>query len=418
MFSFLYNCLIFAFGIPSLLIQRCVKGKYKGVLLEKIGLRLPSISVQEQPVFWIHSVSLGETKAAKPFILRLRKTYPDAYIVLSTMTETGFKEAHTMQDLNHIFYLPLDFSWTMKRLMRKLRPNAIFLIENDVWYHWLYQAKRFGSKVYWLSAKLSENSFKRYRIFSIYAKKVFSLFDQILAQTLLYKDRFRSFVPEEKLSIGGDLKYDATVNRLSSEQKAEWQEKLGIKPNDFVITIACTHAPEEETILLSLKGFLEKNPTVKILLAPRHPERFSQVLDLLKKKNLSCSALSQNSQDKNLILIDKMGFLPTCYELSQLAIVGGSFAGNIGGHNILEPCLFHVPVLFGPYMHKQQDLKEKVLKAKAGELVFLQDLPTAIEYYFSNPEELASKKWQAEKLVASLRGSLEKSWKRVFSDRD
>lgn len=420
MFSILYDFSLMLFGSASLAFQRFFRKKYKKALFEKLGWKLPpALHKGNELSFWIHSVSLGETKAAKGFVQKLRVKFPNAKIIHTTMTQTGLKEAESNPNVDCAFYLPLDTSWTMKRLVQRFAPDYVFLIENDLWINFLKEAKSQGAKIYWLSAKISERSFRRYQQFSFYSKRVFALFDHVFAQDQIYEQRLLHFLKNDKVSVGGDLKFDASVASFDQAHINSWKQKLGIHSSDFVITIACTHNPEEKKILETLLPLQELHPNLKIFLAPRHPERFKEVEKLLEKHPISHSTYSKLpkiSPENRIVLIDTMGFLPICYQISQLAVVGGSFEKGIGGHNILEPCQFYTPVIFGPFMESQKYLKEKVLSAEAGEMVSIENFKDHILHYLEHPEALKIKQTHTKALVKSLRGSLNRTWQGVFSD--
>lgn len=419
MLSFAYQFFLLFFGVLALCQQR-VKGKYKKQLLSKIGLKLPKIKYSSnEKVFWIHAVSLGESKAARGIIAKLKKKYPKAKIVLSTITETGLKEGKGNPNVDIAFFLPLDLSWTMRRLMKRINPSYIFLIENDVWYQFLQAAKNHGAIIHWISAKLSEKSARRYRFFRFFSKRIFMLFDKVIVQNELYKDRFSLFVNSQKLHVGGDLKFDNLSPKIPIEKIDFWRKKLHLNSSDTVISLSCTHDPEEKQILEKLLPVLNKHTNVKVLLAPRHPERFAAIEKLLISLPIPIGVLSDlQTINKNtkIILINTIGFLPICYQLSKLAILGGSFIPKIGGHNILEPCQAGIPVIFGPYMESQKALEKAVLEFDAGEVATFQSIEKCLENYLDKKEIVSRKKGEnARALCENLQGSLDNTWNYVFN---
>ena len=163
------------------------------------------------------------------------------------------------------------------------------------------------------------------------------------------------------------MKFDAKIPHLQENEKIKLQKDLGIQKEDLVITVGSTHEGEEELILSELAKVQKQIPQLKILLVPRHPHRFAKVAELLTQKNIPFGTLSQkNAEGKRIVLVDAMGVLCKCYELSSIAIVAGSYTEAVGGHNILEPFEFGVPVIFGPHMHSQPELTTMVLSKGAG----------------------------------------------------
>jgi 3-deoxy-D-manno-octulosonic-acid transferase len=205
--------------------------------------------------------------------------------------------------------------------------------------------------------------------------------------------------------VTGNLKFSKREKFLSKEELEKWRKLFKIQREDFVITVASTHEPEEE---LLLKEILKIKKPLKILLAPRHPERFSKVEKLLISKNIGYSLYSNPSKkNEKVILINTMGFLNICYQLSDLAIVGGSFIKKIGGHNILEPVFFDLPVFFGPFMFSQRDLKREVLRFNCGKEVLLKNIKKELEDYYKIENEM---KKNCEKLKNEFFGALEKTF--------
>lgn len=391
------NLVLILFGIPWLLWQYAFRAKYRSSLKERLGLILPPAFSKK--VIWIHTVSMGETRAAASLYQALRKAYPDTPFVVSTTTETGQAEAkRSLPNADAYFYLPLDISWIVAKLICRLQPSVLILVEGDIWPNLLKAAKKQGVKLFLVNGKISEKSTKRFGYFPNFTKRLFSLFDILCVQTKTYKDRFVQIgAPAEKIFVTGNLKYDAKFPELTASALAEWKRELKIQPQDRVITIGSTHDPEEEQLTQALADI----PNLKILLVPRHPERFEA---LAKRYPATYSKREQLTGEERIILIDAMGVLPTCYQLSELAIVGGSFVDHIGGHNILEPIQCGIPVLFGPYMAAQKEMVNLVRSGKAGAQVLLSDVPSAVQKILetrSHPE--------VEQFAQLLRGSTEKT---------
>lgn len=394
MFSFFYNISLALLGlcaIPKLLFSW---SKYKGTILYRLGLKVPDLQLFSDFIIWIHAVSTGETKAAIALVNQLQKAFPHAQIVVSNTTYTGHMEAKkSLPQAKAYFFLPIDFSWVMRRLVKQISPNILFLIESDFWFHLVQQVKQIGGNVVLANGKISERSYQRFQFFSYFTQKLFSPFDLFLVQNNTYSERFSKLVDSSKIYITGNLKWDIQPELLSLSQKKDLKTQLKLASKTIIL--ASTHDPEEKWLLAKLEILWQLFPTLKVLIAPRHPERFQNVGSLLQKKNYSYALFSNPSQitgEERVILIDQMGQLTKLYQIADLAIVGGSFVSHIGGHNIFEPVSVGTPVLFGPYMHAQKDLQQQILTTKAGLEITLDSLVETISKLLSFPMAISSPK--------------------------
>jgi 3-deoxy-D-manno-octulosonic-acid transferase len=381
----LYNLIIFIgslFALPRWLTQ----SKYKGTILERFGFKLPP-SHQKASAVWIHMVSMGETKIMAPIYKRLRQHYPDSAIYLSNTTTTGRAEAKkSMPGAEGYFLLPLDFSWVMKKLVKIIRPNLLILSESDFWMNQIQSVKKSGAKIILLNGKISEKSAAQFRKFPRFSQKLFGSFDHLCIQSPEYATRFKELCPSAPITITGNMKLAIPTKKLTEEEKLAFRKTLGLAPTDRVITIGSTHENEEELILANLKT------SMKVLIVPRHPERFAKVKKFI-----------QDLQNPQLIVVDKMGVLTSCYQISEIALVGGSFVPGIGGHNIYEPIQANIPVIFGPYMETQKELVDLILNANAGIQTIAEKLPEALD-------KIQSLQANAHKLLGEGEEVLNKSW--------
>lgn len=373
----IYSILYTFFLFPYLLLERLIHKKNPKGFLFKLGFKFPQMQVpKNKTVYWIHSVSLGETKATIPIISTLRKKDKNCWIVQSTVTDTGYEQAKKNQ-VNIVIYMPFDFPWLMKKYMKKIQPEEILIIENDLWPNFLKQGKRFGAKITLKSAHLSDRSFSRLKKMKWIAKWLYRPIDQIIAQSKLSFDRFSCFVPLKKLQLGENLKIHIQPEKLSKKELYSWKKKLMIRPKTIAIT--CTHEKEEEMLCSECIPFLQEDPTWKIFLAPRHPDRFEKVFQYLQTLPVSSAKLSNHTKDVQILLIDRMGFLPIIYQCCHLVILGGSFLKGIGGHNPYEPLAYQVPILFGPYMEKQKESVQYILEKKMGRQISIDKLLFSIK---------------------------------------
>lgn len=422
-YSVAYNLVItlaFIAHLPRFLYEYFVHSKYKNSLPFRLGLKMPNIQKKKgEKILWVHAVSLGETKSCSQLVQEIQKKHPEFTLILSTVTETGHEEAKKIVGEERAFYLPLDFSWTMKKLMDQIRPDLLVLVETDFWFHLFHYAKEIGAKILLVSGKISKKSTKLYALFPKFSHKLFSYIDLFCLQNNAYQKRFQTIgVDPSRIQVTGNLKYDQNMPLLPSKEIKEWREKMGIYEGDRVITIASTHAPEEKWLLEQMQKVWQVESNLKILLAPRHPERFFSVANLLRNENIPFITLSKihhKTSTERVILIDSMGFLPICYQLSELAIIGGSFQEKVGGHNVLEPNFYQTPVFFGPYMNTQVELRKMVLSAKSGKEVPLPEIAVEVEEFLNDNSQKDSMSQSAKTLVESLKGRKKETYDAIKS---
>ncbi|MCB1110904.1 MAG: 3-deoxy-D-manno-octulosonic acid transferase [Chlamydiia bacterium] len=367
MTRFFYNVALFALLVlffPKLLRDYLFKKKYRKSLKRRFKPKVPGEIKKE--VIWLHAVSMGETKALSTLLPHVRKSHPEAFIFVTTVTETGQEQAkRSLPDADAIEYLPLDFSWIIRSFVQALRPKLLILVEGDYWLNLMQEVKKCGGQIVVVNGKVSEKSLKRYLTFSPLARTLFSSVDHFCLQGESYLERFLKLgILPEKLTVTGNLKFDIPPAEAKS------LDFLNLKPEYRVITLGSTHEGEENLLLAALLPLLKKDPNLHVLIVPRHPERFQKVKSAIHHPQVT--------------VVDQMGVLPDCYRLSTLAIVGGSFVKGIGGHDIFEPIKMGIPTLFGPYMHKQVDLEKLLTESGAGLKVEPQDLTSTLEKLLSD----------------------------------
>ncbi len=422
MMTLFYDFILFLlalFSLPKLLWGLIRYGKYRSSLLARLGIGLPDFSSKsDRLVVWIHSVSVGEAKAAAPLFKLIKTKYPEAQILVSSTTETGHGEAkRSMPGAAHYFFLPFDFSWIIKKTIKRLCPDALILVESDFWYHLIKYAKKAGSSVLLVNGKVSERSSRRFKKIPFFAKTLFDTFDHLCLQNQTYYDRFIDMGAEPaKLSITGNIKLDHTPPKLSSSEADLWKQELGISNEDKVIVIGSTHDPEEQWLMTAINKIKESIPKVKVLLVPRHPERFADVALRLQSQGFSVLKYSERDRKKGneqVILIDAMGLLTTCYQLGEVAIVGGSFVQHVGGHNVFEPIQCGIPVVFGPHMHGQPELRDMLISANAAKESTIPELPHILTEFLHDRETYSKYQQSAIKLAEEIQGSADRTFEIV-----
>jgi 3-deoxy-D-manno-octulosonic-acid transferase len=408
--SLLYDLFLLLFGVPFLLFQRLFRGKYKESLPQKLGFAIP----KGKKTIWIHTISLGETRAAIPLFELLKKEYPSAQIAISTTTEAGQAEARkSMPTAACHFYLPLDLSFLMRRVLKRIDPEMVILVESDFWYNLLKAAKRHGATVSLVNGKISEKSTLRFGRFPRLTNSVFSKIDLFCVQNEEMKRRFESLgVGAEKLIVTGNLKYDTPITKLDQQEKEALRKELGINQADRVIVLGSTHEPEEEWLLTALANVWREIPNLKVILVPRHADRFPRVAELLAARKIPFIPYSRRGEGtgrEQVILADVMGQLRNFYQIADIGIVCGSFIDRLGGHNILEPIQCGAVSLFGPHMYSQREMLTEILGAKAGKQVTLTELPATLITLLLNASHMEEIKSAGERLTTLLYGSSQRT---------
>jgi 3-deoxy-D-manno-octulosonic-acid transferase len=347
-------------------LPKALRGKYKNSLKARLGLHLPEFdSSKSGKIVWIHAVSMGETKAAAALAQELRLS---ARIIVSSVTETGFEEAkRSISFAEAHFFLPLDFSWTMRKYVQYFKPSVLILVEGEFWYNLIDEAKKSGAYVALVNGKLSERSENRFRKLRWFSDALFSKIDVFCLQNESYKKSFARFIPDNKIFVTGNLKFDMKIKGFSEEEKSEFRRKLGLNDGDFVVVLGSTHEPEETMLLTSLQPLFDRIPKFAIILVPRHPQRFDHVEGILREKGFTYKRYTSELEERSqVVLIDAMGKLIDCFQIASVGVLAGSFIPGIGGHNLFEPASCGIPVLFGPYTEAQKAYAEALVGVHGG----------------------------------------------------
>src|SRR5436853_1473734 len=270
--------------LPRFAIDAFRSGKYVTGLRERLG-SIPKFDQSAGPVIWVHCVSVGETEAARPLVRALRERFPSDRLVVSTTTVTGQQVARKAfaKDAAAIFYFPIDWAWTVRRVLRTLNPSAVLIMETELWPNLLRQCRRRSIPVALINGRISQKSYRRYQRIRTFMQRV--LRDLPLAFMQYDDDAARISalgLSKDRISIFGNLKFDSAVStRLDLTQ--EIQKRFALNPDDPLVIAASTHSPEESIVLDAFKTVNTSAPgqRARLLIAPRHPERFAEVAKLI-----------------------------------------------------------------------------------------------------------------------------------------
>jgi 3-deoxy-D-manno-octulosonic-acid transferase len=318
----------------------------------------------ESPI-WIHAVSVGEVIAASLLIKQLKQQHPTLPILLTTTTSTGAEQAEKLGELVEHRYMPLDFSWAVRRFIATIKPHAFLIMETELWPNTLHVVKQANVPITVLNARLSERSCLRYAkvqpLFNLVSRNI----DHLLCQHQDDAERFlRLGLNTEQVSITGSLKFDITIDAQIIEQAAVLRQELGT--NRPVWIAASTHQGEDEQVLHAFHRIKSLLPNTLLILVPRHPERFTAVAKLCQDSGFNLirrtDANTPIQKSCDIYLGDTMGEMLIMLAAADVAFVGGSLIGNkVGGHNMLEPAALAKPVLTGPSFYNFADITEQLV---------------------------------------------------------
>ena len=342
--------------LPRFIFDAFSHGKYVAGFRERLG-SLSGISNKKRPVIWLHCVSVGETQAARPLVQRLLKQFPQYGIVVSTITLTGQKLARDVfeNEADKVFYFPFDWTWAVRRTLAKINPVAVFIMETELWPNFLRECKVRRIPVALVNGRISRQSFRRYRLIKLFFKRVLSCVSLAVMQTESDAERIRTLgFPPENLFTSGNLKFDSEAMPGATAATTKLRERFNLVEGGApLILAASTHGPEEKIILDCLQQIRNGQESgARLMLAPRHPERFPEVASLLQSSGLSWTKRTNPAKPSDslcdVILLDTIGELPAAYSLAAIVFVGGSIV-NKGGHNVLEPAAAGACIVTGAY---------------------------------------------------------------------
>ncbi|MEN8213316.1 MAG: lipid IV(A) 3-deoxy-D-manno-octulosonic acid transferase [Pseudomonadota bacterium] len=348
----LYTALLYLLS-PLLVLRLWLRGAKNPGYRQRIGERFGLISQQiPERCIWIHAVSVGESQATQPLVRWLKEQYPDTAIVISTTTPTGADRVRELyqQEVAHL-YFPLDLPNAIERVLKRLQPRLLIIMETEIWPNLLNVCKRRALPVVLANARLSAKSAKGYARAAAMTREALRSFSAIAVQHAADAQRFIDLgAAEADVHLCGSIKFDVRIPASVREQGALLKAACGAERPVWIA--ASTHAGEEEMVLRVHRQLTELYADALLILTPRHPERFDSVAAMIEKSALTWSRRSDIrvcKPDISVFLGDTMGELTVFYAAADIAFVGGSLA-PVGGHNILEPASLGLPVIVGPHM--------------------------------------------------------------------
>ncbi|GAW85972.1 3-deoxy-D-manno-octulosonic-acid transferase [Bathymodiolus platifrons methanotrophic gill symbiont] len=318
-----------------------------------------------QQVIWLHAASVGEVEAANVLINYFRDN--SSYKVLvTTSTEPGYQRVHALQGdrVEHV-YLPLDIPDAVGRFVRHFQPRMAVIMETEIWPVLISKCAENSIPFFIVNARLSEKSTKGYLKFKFFLENVFSGVNAVIVQTELDARRYQDIgVSAEKITVTGNIKLDMAIPESTKIQAFDIKQKLF--PERMVLVVGSTHQGEEEIFLNGYKSLKQRFPELLLVLVPRQPKRTDEIIKLCLVDKLNVVRRTEErpcTASTDVFLVDTIGELKQMYAVADCSFVAGSMV-PIGGHNIFEPILLDVPVLFGPYMKNSEMLAQQLLDAK------------------------------------------------------
>jgi 3-deoxy-D-manno-octulosonic-acid transferase len=400
------------FYLPRLLLKKGPESRLT-FIKERLGM-----SDYNKTDIWVHAVSVGETLASLPFLKKLKKDFPDKKIILSTTTYTGQKIAREkFPEADRIMYMPLDSVLCVKRAVNILRPEIFITVETELWPALFQTLNKNGSRIIILNGRLSNESFNGYRKIKFLIKKVLSNVDFLYMQEKAYAERVIVLgADRHKVGVMGNFKFDIDFD---TSTPLNWLERVEGK----ILLAASTHKGEEEIILDAFESVKRNVNDLKLILAPRHPERFNEAAEITEEKGHNYIRRSEINQGSavsgqqsaltddafpDVIILDTIGELSSVFSKASIAFIGGSLV-PAGGHNILEPAYWSKPIIFGPHMDNFPIAEEFLKRTAAFQVRDSKDITEKVIELLTNSEKAAAMGHNAKAIVDKNTGAVKKA---------
>lgn len=395
--------------LPYVFFHLLWRARKQPEYLQHIAERFGFFSIKtNRYVIWLHTVSVGETRAAASLVQRLQAAYPDHQLLLTHTTPTGRDASEQLYgDKVLRVYLPYDYPFAVRRFLRHFKPQVGVLLETEIWFNLIHSCHNAKVPLLLLNARLSEKSAAAYGRIPNLTQSGLSQLRAVAAQS--EEDAARlSALGARNVSVMGNLKYDIEPPSEMLEQGKQLRIMFGV--NRPVFLAASTRVGEETLLLAALKQI--DAPALLTVIVPRHPQRFDEVAALLAQHNIRFQRRSENcpiATDTQVVLGDSMGEMFAYYAACDIAFIGGSLL-PFGGQNLIEACAVGKPVLIGP--HTYNFTQATILAVEQGAAVRVQDeleLAHTLQHLLQQPERLAQMGRAGLAFVNANRGATEQA---------
>ncbi len=400
---------------PVLAWRALTQGKYQAGWKEKFFGLVPR-RTSSRPCVWLHAVSLGEVNLLGVMLRQIQADRPDIECYITATTLTGFQAAKRRYPQWTVTYCPLDFSWAVRTAVRRIRPQLLILAELELWPQMIHAVRRSGGRVAVVNGRLSPRSFKGYQRLGWFFRRVLRKVDRVLAQTDEYADRFIALgAPADRVFVTGSLKYDGAQIERRNPATVELARSLQVGSGDVIWLAGSTFDMEESVVLEAYRRLHEEFPQLRLILVPRHPERFAYVAELLERSGFGwdrrTALRSGQVASHRILLVDTIGELSAWWGLADIGFVGGSLGTLRGGQNMIEPAAFGVALCFGPNTVNFRDVVENLLTEKAAVVVSdAKQMTEFVRRQLANREESNQLGERARRLVMKHLGATQRSW--------
>ena len=421
----LYSILAFVVFVvvsPWFVYQAIRHQKYIGSFGQRLGYLPVSFNLDGDESIWVHAVSVGEVLVARPLIAELRRRYPRLRIFLSTTTLTGQKLAkRDVRDVDGVFYFPFDWTVTVRRTLKLVRPRLFVMMETEIWPNLLRECRRRGVKTVVVNARISYRSYPRYRIVRPFFRRVLADVDHFCVQGEESARRLVDLGADPaRVTVTGSLKFDSLdLSPLEAPRgrpasgPARVLRLFRMSPNRPVIVAGSTLRGEEEAVIRAFNRVRTAGGNALLVIAARHPERFAEVERLCRQEGLATVRRTELPIDAepraDAVILDTIGELAQLYQIATAVFVGGSLVAA-GGHNILEPAVFGKPIVFGPHMQNFGEIAEAFLRNGAAVQVRTErELEDTVVSLMTDPVRRARLGAAARALVEANRGAKDRT---------
>lgn len=405
--------LVLLLAAPWLLYQAWRKGKYRAGFAEKFCGRVP-VRTGDKPCIWLHAVSVGEVNLLAPLLKEFARRRPDCECVISTTSVAGFQLAKNKYPQHVVFYCPLDFSWAVRAAMRRVRPTMLVLAELELWPNLICAANESGAKVAVVNGRLSDKSFRGYLRIRPLLSGTLQRIDCIAAQTAEFAQRFVALgARPEAVQSCGSLKYDGAQTDRNNPVTRRLSKLANIVPSDKVFLAGSTQAPEEQLALDTFRELVMQHSSLRLIIVPRHPERFEEVAKLIVQSGFTWRRRSALNDDEpttwQVLFVDTIGELGAWWGTADIAFVGGSL-GNRGGQNMIEPAAYGAAVCFGPNTWNFRDIVASLLAVDAARVMDDRtELTAFVKRCLDDPQFAQELGTRSRELVAANLGAAERT---------
>ena len=353
------DTILFWIAFPFFVLNRIIEKKSYGYK-EKFGNSKPNFP-EGSKVVMLHGCSVGEVMAIENLAKAIKERYPEYKLVVTTSTKNGQDIAQKIfaNVADYVTYFPFDIPQAVNKFLDNVKPSIAMIVETEIWPYFAYGCKKRGIPVNIINGRISDSTYKTYKLAKPFFKRVFENYTHVYVQSKEDGEKYISIgMRKEDTEFMGNLKFDV--------KPADADINIG-QGNGKIWIAGSTHKGENEIVIETYKRLKVDSPDLKLLIAPRHMHRVDDIKELLKSNNLNYGLRSSDDKftDKDIIILDTLGELKKMYAISDVAFIGGSF-NKTGGHNPLEAAVYNKPTLSGPCIHNFKDIYSILSKSGAG----------------------------------------------------